>query len=73
MTYCVISDAIRKRAESVRLTSGTIPMLIIAGALKTFLSPTHAPIALQFAVCVLLLSGLGFWLNEGGRQRTDSI
>jgi uncharacterized membrane protein SpoIIM required for sporulation len=58
--------------ESVRLISGTIPMLVIAGTLEAFLSPTHAPIALKFAVCVFLLAGLGFWLSEGGRQHNDS-
>jgi len=56
-------------SESVRLISGTIPMLIIAGSLEGFLSPTHAPLVLKFAVCAFLLSGLGFWLSEGGRRR----
>jgi uncharacterized membrane protein SpoIIM required for sporulation len=54
-------------SESVRLISGTIPMLIVAGSLEAFLSPTGAPIALKFSVCALLLTGLGFWLSEGGR------
>jgi uncharacterized membrane protein SpoIIM required for sporulation len=57
--------------EAVRLISGTIPMLIIAGSLEAFLSPTRAPVALKFAVCLLLLTGLGFWLSEGGRQRVE--
>jgi uncharacterized membrane protein SpoIIM required for sporulation len=57
-------------SESVRLISGTIPMLIVAGSLEAFLSPTHAPVALKFAVCVFLLTGLGFWLSEGGRQQS---
>jgi uncharacterized membrane protein SpoIIM required for sporulation len=57
-------------SESVRLISGTVPMLIVAGLLEAFLSPTHAPLALKFAVCVCLLTGLGFWLSEGGRQAT---
>ena len=54
-------------SESVRLLSGTIPMLIVAGSLEAFLSPTHAPLALKFAVCGFLLIGLGFWLSEGGK------
>lgn len=57
-------------SESVRLVSGTIPMLIVAGTLEAFLSPTHAPIALKFSVCALLLIGLGFWLSEGGRRQS---
>jgi uncharacterized membrane protein SpoIIM required for sporulation len=59
-------------SESVRLISGTIPMLIIAGCLEAFLSPTNAPVALKFAVCLFLLTGLGFWLSEGGRQQARS-
>jgi uncharacterized membrane protein SpoIIM required for sporulation len=55
--------------ESVRLISGTIPMLFVAGSLEAFLSPTHAPVTLKFAVGVLMLTGLGFWLSEGGRQQ----
>lgn len=54
--------------ESARLISGTIPLLVIAGTLEAFLSPTHAPVALKFAVCAFLLSGIGFWLSEGGRR-----
>ncbi len=59
--------------ESIRLLSGIIPMLVVAGSLEAFLSPTHAPIALKFAVCVLLLTGLGFWLSEGGRQKAQTF
>jgi uncharacterized membrane protein SpoIIM required for sporulation len=55
-------------SEAVRLISGTIPMLIIAGSLEGFLSPTRAPIALKFSICALLLTGLGLWLSEGGRK-----
>ncbi len=54
--------------EAVRLLAGTIPLLFIAGLLEAFLSPTAAPRALKFAVCALLLTGLGFWLSEGGRK-----
>ena len=58
--------------ESVRLISGTIPLLVIAGTLEAFLSPTHAPVGLKFAVCAFLLTALGFWLSEGGRQPTPA-
>lgn len=56
--------------DAVRLISGTIPMLIVAGSLEAFVSPTHAPLALKFAICAFLLATLGFWLSEGGRQPT---
>jgi uncharacterized membrane protein SpoIIM required for sporulation len=55
-------------AESIRLLSGTIPLLIIAGILEAFLSPTHAPLALKFSVSAVLLTGLCLWLSEGGRE-----
>jgi uncharacterized membrane protein SpoIIM required for sporulation len=54
--------------ESVRLISGTIPMLILAGTLEGFVSPNHGDLVLKFGICALLLAVLGFWLSEGGRQ-----
>jgi uncharacterized membrane protein SpoIIM required for sporulation len=56
--------------ESIRLLSGTVPLLIIAGLLEAFLSPTHAPLALKFSVSAVLLTGLCLWLSEGGREKT---
>ena len=56
-------------AESIRLLAGTIPMLTVAGLLEAFLSPSGAPVALKFSVCALLLTGLGFWLSEAGRDK----
>jgi uncharacterized membrane protein SpoIIM required for sporulation len=58
--------------ESVQLVAGTIPLLIIAGTLEGFLSPTHAPIALKFAVGAILFTGLTLWLSEGGRKTVSS-
>jgi uncharacterized membrane protein SpoIIM required for sporulation len=59
-------------SEAVQLIAGTIPMLIVAGTLEAFLSPTHAPIALKFAVGALLFTALCFWLGEGGRRTVNS-
>lgn len=59
--------------EAVRLLAGTIPMLFVAGVLEAFLSPTSAPRPVKFAVCALLLTGLGFWLSEGGREQAPPI
>jgi len=55
-------------AEGVQLIAGTIPMLIVAGTFEAFLSPTHAPIALKFAVGAVLFTGLCLWLGDGGRR-----
>ncbi len=60
-------------SEAVQLISGTIPLLIIAGTLEAFLSPTHAPTALKFAVGAVLFTGLVFWLGEGGRKRVEAV
>jgi uncharacterized membrane protein SpoIIM required for sporulation len=54
-------------SEGVQLIAGTIPMLIVAGTFEAFLSPTHAPIALKFAVGAVLFTALCFWLGDGGR------
>ena len=59
-------------ADAVQLVSGTIPLLIIAGTLEAFLSPTHAPMALKFAVGATLFTGLVLWLGEGGRKTVVS-
>lgn len=55
--------------EAVQLVAGTVPLLIIAGTLEAFLSPTHAPMALKFAVGAVLFTVLCVWLSEGGRTR----
>ena len=54
-------------SEAVQIVAGTIPLLTIAGTLEAFLSPTHAPYALKFAVGAVLFAGLCLWLGEGGR------
>jgi uncharacterized membrane protein SpoIIM required for sporulation len=59
--------------ESIRLLSGAIPMLVVAGLLEAFLSPTHAPLTLKFSVSAVLLTGLCLWLSEGGREKPASI
>ncbi len=59
----------RAGGEAVRLLAGTIPMLFVAGLLEAFLSPTSAPRTVKFAVSALLLTGLAYWLSEGGREK----
>ena len=48
--------------EATRLVSGIIPLLIIAGTLEGFFSPSHAPIWLKFTVGGLLFVLLNLWL-----------
>jgi len=48
--------------EATRLVSGIIPLLVIAGTLEGFFSPSHAPIWLKFTVGGLLFALLLAWL-----------
>ena len=55
--------------EAIRLLAGTVPLLVVAGMLEAFLSPSGAPVGVKFAVGGVLLTGLAFWLVESGRRR----
>jgi hypothetical protein len=48
--------------EATRLVSGIIPLLVIAGTLEGFFSPSRAPVGLKFAVGGLLFALLLVWL-----------
>ena len=48
--------------EATRLVSGIIPLLVIAGCLEGFFSPSKAPVWLKFTVGGLLFSLLLMWL-----------
>jgi uncharacterized membrane protein SpoIIM required for sporulation len=56
--------------EAIRLLAGTVPLLVIAGILEAFFSPSGAPAGLKFAVGGVLFTGLCFWLAEGGRTKS---
>lgn len=48
--------------EATRLVSGIIPMLIVAGTLEGFFSPSAAPVWLKFTVGGMLFTLLNLWL-----------
>lgn len=48
--------------EATRLVSGIIPLLVIAGCLEGFFSPSHAPVWLKFTVGGVLFALLNLWL-----------
>jgi uncharacterized membrane protein SpoIIM required for sporulation len=61
-------DAVaRGGIEATRLVSGIIPLLIIAGCLEGFFSPSRAPIPLKFTVGALLFTLLNLWLFRPAR------
>lgn len=48
--------------EATKLISGTMPMLVVAGILEGFFSPSHAPVWLKFTVGGVLFTLLLSWL-----------
>ena len=48
--------------QATRLVSGIIPLLVIAGLLEGFFSPSHAPVWLKFTVGGMLFTLLNLWL-----------
>src|SRR6201998_1239211 len=53
--------------EATRLVAGVIPMLVVAGCLEGFFSPSHAPVWLKFTVGGLLFTLLLTWLFRPGK------
>jgi uncharacterized membrane protein SpoIIM required for sporulation len=58
-------------AESVRLLVGVIPMLLVAGTIEGFFSPTDAPVWSKFAVAIALFTMLVTYLSSGRYRRTS--
>ncbi len=54
--------------EATQLVAGVIPMLVVAGCLEGFFSPSHAPVWLKFSVGALLFSLLMTWLFRPVKQ-----
>jgi len=58
--------------EATRLVSGIIPLLVVAGCLEGFFSPSHAPIWLKFTVGALLFTLLNLWLFHPVKPATQA-
>lgn len=59
--------------EATRLVSGVIPLLVIAGCLEGFFSPSHAPIWLKFAIGGVLFACLNVWLIRPARTPSGPL
>lgn len=59
----------RAGSEAVRLLAGVVPLLVIAGTIEGFLSPSKAPVGVKFGLSAVLFAGLVVWLSEGWRGR----
>ena len=57
----------RAGGRASRLLLGAIPLLLVAGSIEAFFSPTAAPVAMKFSLAFLLGSALLAWLFGGGR------
>jgi uncharacterized membrane protein SpoIIM required for sporulation len=57
--------------EAAKLVSGIIPMLVVAGCLEGFFSPSNAPVWLKFTVGGLLFTLLNVWLFRPVKPRAE--
>ena len=57
--------------DAVRLVAGIIPMLVIAGTIEGFFSPSGAPVMLKFGVGAALFALLLRWLFLSPQSRTE--
>jgi uncharacterized membrane protein SpoIIM required for sporulation len=57
----------RAGGRASRLLLGTIPMLLVAGTIEGFFSPTKAPVAMKFVLAGALFAALIAYLASGGR------
>jgi hypothetical protein len=57
----------------VQLLLGTIPILIVAGVIEAFVSPTGLPIPLKFSMAGALFVLLGVYLFGMSRNRGRGI
>ena len=60
----------RAGSEAVQLLLGTVPILIIAGVIEAFVSPTGLAIPLKFSMAAALFVLLNVYLFGVGRQST---
>jgi uncharacterized membrane protein SpoIIM required for sporulation len=58
--------------RSVRLLAGAIPMLLVAGIIEGFFSPTHVSPALKFTLASLLFAALVAYLGSRSRWTQSS-
>jgi uncharacterized membrane protein SpoIIM required for sporulation len=63
-------EAIAESAgEAIRLVLGVIPLLVVAGLIEGFVSPTAAPAAIKFVLGAALLVLLAFYLTRARAGR----
>lgn len=70
---------VRAGGRATRLILGTLPLLLIAGTIEGFFSPTDAPVAMKFSLAAVLFAALLTYLfgsrtstKEHGAFKSDS-
>src|ERR1700722_669321 len=61
----------RAGGRASRLVLGTLPLLLVAGTIEAFFSPTNAPVAMKFALGAVLFAALMTYLF-GNRRRANA-
>jgi uncharacterized membrane protein SpoIIM required for sporulation len=68
------NDSVAKGGvEATQLVSGIVPLLVIAGCLEGFFSPSQAPVWLKFTVGGLLFALLNLWLLKPVKQLSRQL
>jgi uncharacterized membrane protein SpoIIM required for sporulation len=60
---------VRAGKRSAQLFFGTIPLLLIAGLVEGFISPSDMPVPMKFALAAGLLTLLGLYLGFAGKSQ----
>jgi len=55
-----------------RLVLGTIPMLVVAGLIEGFFSPSHVPVAMKFSLAAVLFFALVAYLSSARKRPPSS-
>jgi uncharacterized membrane protein SpoIIM required for sporulation len=63
----------RAGSRGAQLLMGTIPLLVIAGVIEGFYSPSNAPIAMKFTLAAVLFPALLSYLFLAGRPEKKKV
>jgi uncharacterized membrane protein SpoIIM required for sporulation len=58
----------RAGGRASRLLLGSIPLLLVAGTIEGFFSPTNAPVVMKFSLAAVLFTGLVLYLFGAGKK-----
>jgi uncharacterized membrane protein SpoIIM required for sporulation len=62
----------RAGGRGAQLLLGTVPMLLVAGAIESFISPSTIPVRLKFLLAAVLFTALVAYLNRARQSQPES-